>query len=67
MADGLAKTEVLFVRVTPAQKAQLDERVKQTGKSGSVLVGDALRQFLSNSPATEGAGAEGAAEETVAR
>lgn len=60
MADGEARTAVLYVRVTPEQKAQLDERAEQTGKSGSVLVRDALRQFLLDaSPA--------GAEETVSR
>ena len=63
MADGEARTAVLFVRVTPGEKARLERRAEQTGKSGSVLVRDALRQFLNNSPAAEGA----AAEETVSR
>ena len=64
MADGEARTAVLFVRVTPGEKALLARRAEQTGKSGSVLVRDALHAFLSSndaSPAAEGA------EETVAR
>ena len=64
MADGVARTAVLFVRVTPGEKARLEKRAKQTGESGSVLVRDALRQFLNNSPAADAADA---AEETVAR
>lgn len=61
MADGEARTAVLFVRVTPGEKALLERRVKQTGMSGSVLVRDALHQFLLDSPVAD------AAEEKVAR
>ena len=58
LADGEARTAVLFVRVTPGEKALLDARVKQTGMSGSVLVRYALLQFLPHaSPAGEGSAA----------
>ena len=50
---------MLFVRVTPGEKALVERRAGELGLSGSVLVRDALRQFLSNSPAAD------AAEEAV--
>ena len=65
MADGEARTKVLFVRVTPAQKAQLERRAKRTGLSGSVLVRDALHAYLSNDASTPAAEGADAAEETV--
>ena len=67
MADGEARTAVLFVRVTPGEKALVERRAGELGLSGSVLVRDALRQFLSSNDASSRGtpAADAAGEETV--
>ena len=65
MADGEARVAVLFVRVTPAQKEQLERRAGELGLSVSVLVRDTLRLFLSSNDASSSSApvAEGVGEE----
>ena len=60
LPEGVGRSVMIFARVTPEEKAQLAKRAKQLGKSGSSIVGDALRVYLDGGGGTTTHKEEGA-------